>query len=221
MYFVSERLEYEFLLPEGEYEMRADGKGPNGFETERMTKSFEIARGQRELDLGSMDLKPTALSLLYGKRAPELAGIAEWKNSEPVTLAQLRGKVVVLDFWGFWCGPCLGAMPKLMEVYDAFTNKNVVIIAVHDNRISTVSQLDEKLRDIKERLWEGRDLPFPIAIDSGPGRGATHAAYDISRWPTTLVIDQDGKLVGELSPWGELSAKLKELLGEAGSDQRG
>jgi thiol-disulfide isomerase/thioredoxin len=135
-----------------------------------------------------------------------------------MTLAQLRGKVVVLDFWGFWCGPCLGAMPKLMEVHDAFKDKGVVIIAVHDNRIASVADLDERLVKIKERSWEGRDLPFATAIDGGPDRGATHAAYDIGSWPTTLVIDRDGTLLGEFSPWGELQAKLKELLGEVGGD---
>ena len=218
MYFVSERGDYEFLLPAGEYELRADGKGPNGFATERKTQSFEVKPGQRELDLGALDLKPTARSLLYGKPAPELAGIVDWKNSEPVTLAQLRGKIVVLDFWGYWCGPCLNAMPKLMEVHDAFADKGVVIIAVHDNRIASVAKLNGLLETIRERFWEGRALPFAVAIDGGPGRGQTHVAYDISGWPTTLLIDREGRLVGEFNPWGELQAKLEELLGEAGDD---
>ena len=177
-----------------------------------------MRRGRRALDLGSMVLKPTPLSLLYGKPAPELAGIVDWKNSEPMTLAQLRGKIVVLDFWGFWCGPCLSAMPKLMEVHDALKDKDVMIIAVHDNRIPSVAQLDERLKEAKARYWEGRDLPFAIAIDSGAGRGATHGAYDINGWPTTLVIDRDGNLLGEFGPWGALQAKLKELVGETGGE---
>lgn len=218
MYFVSERGEYEFLLPAGEYELRADGRGPNGFATERERRSFEVKQGQRALDLGALDLKPTPLSLLYGKPAPELAGIVEWKNSEPMTLAQLRGKIVVLDFWGYWCGPCLGAMPKLMEVHDEFEGRNVVIIAVHDNQVASVAKLDELLGTIRERFWEGRALPFAVAIDGGPGRGATHTAYDISGWPTTLVIDKEGQLVGQFNPWGGLQAKLKELVGETGGD---
>jgi thiol-disulfide isomerase/thioredoxin len=218
MYFVSERGEYEFLLPAGEYELRADGKGPNGFGTERERRPFAVKPEQRELDLGSLDLKPTPLSLHYGRSAPELAGIVDWKNSEPLTLAQLRGKVVVLDFWGYWCGPCLNAMPKLMEVHDEYKDKGVVIIAVHDNRIASVAKLDELLEKISERFWEGRTLSFAVAIDGGAGRGQTHTAYDISSWPTTLLIDREGRLVGEFNPWGELQAKLNELLGETGGE---
>ena len=218
MYFVSERGEYEFLLPAGQYELRADGKGPNGFATERKTWSFEVKQGQREQDLGALDLKPTPLSLHYGKSAPELAGIVAWKSSEPLTLAQLRGKVVVLDFWGYWCGPCLNAMPKLMETHDEYKDKGVVIIAVHDNQITSVAKLDELLEKISEQFWEGRALPFAVAIDGGAGRGQTHTAYDVSSWPTTLVIDKEGRLLGEFNPWGALQAKLKELVDETGGE---
>lgn len=221
MYFVSEWGEYEFLLPTGEYKINAYGTGLNGAGTKRLEKSFEVKAGQRQLDLGLMDLPATKLSMLFGKAAPELEGIADWDNGEPVTLAQLRGKVVVLEFWGYWCGPCLQTMPKLMEVYDTFKDKDVVIIAVHeDSRVSTVAELEKKLVGISEKFWGGRDLPFLIAIDSGAERGATHEAYHINKWPTTLVVDREGKLVGEFSPWWELQDKLPELLGEPASPPR-
>jgi len=50
-------------------------------------------------------------------------------NGGPLTLASLRGKVVLLDFWGEWCGPCVGSMPYLMKLYDKYRDKGLEIIA--------------------------------------------------------------------------------------------
>jgi hypothetical protein len=67
------------------------------------------------------------------------------------------------------------------------------IIAFHDSTAKDFGELDKHLPGLREKLWRGRDLPFPILLDS---TGKTVKAYDIHAFPTTLLIDPDGKLVG-------------------------
>jgi thiol-disulfide isomerase/thioredoxin len=143
-----------------------------------------------------------------GHPAPELRGIKDWKIGGPVSLAQLRGKLIILDFWGSWCGPCNGCMPELMKLYDRYKDKGLVIIAVHDDSVASIAEMDQKLVQIRKDMWNGRDLPFLVALDgggrtriSGTGeftRGLTNAAYHVILYPTTCLIGRDGNVLGEL-----------------------
>lgn len=214
MYFVSERGRYEFLLPSGRYELECVGEGPLGIETQRRRTSLDIEEGQRALDLGPVDLPSTRLAELFGKPAPALDNVATWRRKKPRSLGVLRGSVVVVVFWGSWSRPCLKTMPQLIELHDRYYDKGLVIIAVHDNSLASVQELEAKLIEARSLYWERRDLPFAVGIDSGPGRGATHEDYGIDQWPTTIVIDREGNVAGKLSPWGSLQKELPRLLGE-------
>ena len=115
-------------------------------------------------------------------------------------------------------------MPKLMGLYDEFHNKGVEFIAIHDDSLRSVEELRTQLNTLKLEHWNGRDLPFTALLDGGgptpipdsklTGRGATTAAYGIQAFPTTLVIDQQGRLAGQL-PLHEIDSgrrRLNELL---------
>ena len=220
-YVVSEQNNYEFYLPSGGYHLQFQGKGDDGRVTQRQSLEFTVKSGQRELDLGNVDLSPDPLSLLFGKPAPELVGIKEWKNSQPLTLPNLRGKIIVLDFWGYWCSPCLTAMPELMELHDRFGKQGCVIIAVHDSSLPSVQEVDKRLEKVRKERWNGRDLPFAIALESevpADRHGATHAAYAISAWPTTLLIDQNGVLVGRFNPVA-LQERIKQMLASPAAER--
>ena len=138
------------------------------------------------------------------KEAPELQQIKGWINSEPIKLADLRGKVVLLDFWGTWCGPCVGGMPDLMDLYDKYHDKGLVIIGIHDDSMNSVKELEKKIGELSKKNWNGRKIPFAIALDGGgycriegtgkAARGATTAAYGVQSWPTTVLIDKHGKI---------------------------
>lgn len=205
LYHHSSQGRLEFLLPSGEYDLRIGGwgKGIGGVQSggvplQEKRLSFSVKPGQRVLDLGAINLEQTDLGALVGEPAPELQGIRAWKNTKPLKLADLKGKVVVLEFWGYWCGMCVGdSMPWLFGLHDRYAKDGLVIIAVHDDsrKLRSLVELEEKLKAVRTRLWRGREVPFPVAMDAGGGRGSTHRAYHIERWPTTLLIDRQGRLV--------------------------
>ncbi len=81
------------------------------------------------------------------------------------------------------------------------------IFAIHEPSMKSFADLDEKLTKVKERFWQGDDLPFPVLLDS---TGETNKLYGIRAFPTGLLIDPEGKLVGEATP-ADLEAKLRPL----------
>ncbi|MGA2439902.1 MAG: TlpA disulfide reductase family protein [Tepidisphaeraceae bacterium] len=189
----------DFLVPPGEYNLRIDTHL-----CDLAWRYVHISPGQRKLNL-QIDLQPRLLYRMYGRPAPELREIKGWKNGGPLTLANLRGKLVLLDFWGYWCGPCVGSMPALMKLYDQFKDKGLVIIAVHDDSVDSIAEMDQKLTGVRQKLWQGRDLPFLVALDGGGQTrikysasltsGATTAAYGIVAFPTSVLIGRDGTVL--------------------------
>jgi thiol-disulfide isomerase/thioredoxin len=195
---------HEFMLPPGEYKVTAYAS-----ETDTARATITIAPGEKERTV-ELDMPPSRVAQLIGRPAPELAKINGWKNGGPVTLADLKGKVVLLDFWGHWCGPCVHGMPELMELYDEHKNHGFVVIAVHDDSVESIAEMDEKLAEIRKSIWKGRDLPFLVALDGGgptpirgtenTARGATTAAYGITGFPTQVLIGRDGRFAGYYRP---------------------
>lgn len=213
----SEQQRFQFYLPPGRY--RLDAYGTHTYHNK---VSIDVKPRQRELEL-DIDLPVDKLSTLFHKPAPELRQIKGWKNGEPTTLKHLRGKVVLLDFWGYWCSPCIRAMPGLMQLHDEYSEKGLVIIAVHDDTVVSIAEMDSKLAVIREKYWRGRHLPFLVALDGGgetpikgtdkSAPGATTAAYGITSFPTTVVIDREG-IVREFSLRGpESKRELEKILG--------
>jgi RNA polymerase sigma factor (sigma-70 family) len=214
--FSSESQEYRFVLPPGIYKLSAYGT-----DLDQVGTHIVVKKGMRDLEVPPLDLPPTKVTALLGSPAPELRGITDWKNGEPVRLADLRGKVVVLDFWGHWCGPCLRAMPALTALHDQFADRGLVVIAVHDKSVKSIAELDEKLARVRQQRWFGRDLPFLVAID---GDGATTAAFGIKTFPTSLLIDRDGNVAQRLDdgpsvPDGNVAA-ISKLLGVGAEGKR-
>jgi len=186
---------------------------------------FTVKSDVADLLLDPIRLAPTLLATMISKPAPELRGIAEWRG-EPLKLADVRGRVVILDFWGYWCGPCLASMPNLMKIYDAYPEKDVVIIAVHEARVTSIDQVNKQTETAKKNLWQGRDLPFRIALAGGgptaiegteaKANGQTIADYGINSFPTTLLINQQGNLVTRLnhSDLQDTKKRIDKLLGK-------
>lgn len=96
-----------------------------------------------------------------------------------VTLSDLRGQVVVLDFWATWCGPCEESMPYLQDLHDRYSSQGVVVLAINQ----------EESRSTVARYINDRGYTFTVLLDRN---GAVGRAYDVWGIPYTVVIDQSG-----------------------------
>lgn len=196
----SRKGEFHFYVPPGTYRLNVYSD-----ETHGMWKTVTVKPGQETLDVDPIDLPPRRLILLEGQPAPELQDVVAWKNGGPLKLSDLRGKVVLLEFWGHWCGPCVGGMPDVFALHDKYHDKGLVVIGIHVDMadgVDTAAKLDAKLVDIKKRLWKDRDLPFPVALVLMTEKGKCPLAreiYDIPGFPTGVLIDRRGRVVGPFS----------------------
>ena len=103
-------------------------------------------------------------------------------NNKKWTLSQLRGKIVLVNFWATWCPPCRTEMPNLDLIYTHFATEGLVILSITDENPFTVNS-----------LLQGKNYHPPVLIDSG---GAVHKQFHITGIPRTFVFDRDGKLTG-------------------------
>jgi thiol-disulfide isomerase/thioredoxin len=205
---------FHFFAPPGDYELMLYGADIHEIDVKVSVKS-----GQREVDLGAIDIPATRLALMLGKPVPELPDIECWKNSPGVKLADLKGKCVILDFWGYWCGPCVYQMPKLFKLHEKYHDQGLEIVGIHvdlgtDEKepVDTVDKLDLRLSKIRKDVWKGEDVPYPVAIvtgketsygtaiDAGNARSPIAALYGVQRYPTLILIDRQGKVVGRFHP---------------------
>ena len=145
-------------------------------------------------------------------QAPEIQGIEGWINSEPLTLEDLRGQVVLLDFWTYSCVNCIRTFPYLKEWHRKYSGYGLVIVGIHTPEFGF-----EKLRENVEAAAESYGLEYPIAQDNGY---RTWHAYSNNAWPAKYLIDRQGSLryhhFGEGS-YAETEEMIRELLSESGS----
>ncbi|HEV8000466.1 MAG TPA: M56 family metallopeptidase, partial [Planctomycetaceae bacterium] len=203
------RVDWDFRLPAGTYSV----VGRHSSSHAAIRLPITIAPGQRELDAAIKNIPASGLIALAGKPAPPLE--VEWRPGQETTLASLRGRVVVLDFWGTWCIPCMNELPGLMDVAERFKDRPVEWIAIHTPLPKGFTALDSTVADFSRRFWKKRDLTLKTVIDqplAGDDQsGKTQTRYGIAEWPTILVIDQAGRIVGPVKK-DELADTINALL---------
>jgi len=122
--------------------------------------------------------RPPALKGLEGKPAPDL-DLESWIG-DSVDLKAQRGKVVVIDFWATWCGPCMAAIPENVELVSKHKDDGLVFVGVHDAN----SGFDRAPQVVKEKK-----INYPVAKDKG---GKSTKNFNLQFWPTYVVIDREG-----------------------------
>jgi len=119
--------------------------------------------------------------------APEFVGISNWLNSEPLTIKELRGKVVLIDFWTYSCINCVRTLPYVTKWYDQYKDKGLVIIGVHAPEFA----FEKDTNNVKMAIAQYK-IKYPVAQDNNL---RTWSAYNNEYWPAEYLIDQTGKIV--------------------------
>jgi thiol-disulfide isomerase/thioredoxin len=139
--------------------------------------------------------------------APNFVGISNWFNTAPLNISDLRGKVVLVDFWTYGCYNCVNTLPHVTKLHAAFKDKGLVIVGVHTPEFPFERSAANVQAAIKRY-----GIEYPVAQDNA---SATWDAYHNQYWPAQYIIDQNGKIVfshdGE-GQYDEIERTIQKLL---------
>ncbi|KQY14125.1 cytochrome c biogenesis protein DipZ [Rhizobium sp. Root482] len=161
------------------------------------------------LDTGS----PFLSDLPMEGRAPSLTGAVEWLNSPSLTTEELRGKVVLIDFWTYSCINCIRTVPYVRAWAEKYKDQGLVIIGVHAPEFA----FEKKIDNVKKAVADFK-IGYPVAIDNDY---RIWRAFENSYWPAHYLIDAKGNIryhhFGE-GNYPQTEQAIQDLLREAGSE---
>jgi peroxiredoxin len=134
----------------------------------------------------------------------------EFKSTkgEQKKLSDFKGKVVLLDFWGTWCGPCVGEIPNLVKAYEKFKEKGFEIVS-----ISSDLMMQTKTEEEFKSFTQEKNMSWTHVLDDK--NKTIHTLYNIAHWPTLYLIDQNGTIIKNETVLreSELEKTLNEVFG--------
>ncbi|MFC2013870.1 TlpA family protein disulfide reductase [Chloroflexota bacterium] len=138
---------------------------------------------------------------MIGKQAPDFQLIN--LEGRTVSLSDLRGEPVLINFWAIWCSPCRGELLYIQQIYDEWSGKGLVILAI---------KIGESSSEVSE-FMKSYILSFPVILDTG---GKVAQKYNIRGIPTTLFIDRDGvirdKIIGAFQNKAQIEERLDKII---------
>ncbi len=171
-------------------------KGKDEKEEEMMGKPFSPVSSDSLPNLG---------------KAPEFSGITSWLNSEPLTILNLKGKVVLIDFWTYTCINCIRTLPFVTSWYEKYKDMGFVVVGVHTPEF----EFEKKTENVENAIKQYK-INYPVAQDNDY---KTWDAYNNHYWPAKYLIDKEGNLrkyhFGE-GEYEEMEMAIRELLAEGG-----
>ena len=157
--------------------------------------------------------KPFRSDLPVEGYAPSLDGAVEWLNSKPLTTEELRGKVVLVDFWTYSCINCIRTIPYTKAWAEKYADQGLVVIGVHAPEFA----FEKKIDNVKSAIGDFK-IGYPVAVDNDY---KIWRAFENSYWPAAYLIDAKGQIryhhFGE-GNYGTTEKAIQDLLREAGSE---
>ncbi|PKQ63267.1 hypothetical protein BZG01_16225 [Labilibaculum manganireducens] len=134
-------------------------------------------------------------------------------NGNNFTLSSIKGKCVILDFWGSWCGPCRASHPHLKEVYDKYESKGLTIVGICHEKSSDIAKCEESWKKAVKK----DDMPWIQVLNNYDKETIDLVKlYAIEGFPTKILLNKEGKIFSRIVGGNPeiLDKKMKELMGE-------
>ena len=130
--------------------------------------------------------------------APDFVGLGNWFNSAPLKLADLRGKVVLVNFWTYGCVNCVNTLPHVTGLYAKYRDRGLVVVGIHTPEFP----FERSASNVQAAL-KRHGITYPVAQDND---SQTWNAYRNRYWPAQYIVDQNGKIVFQHDGEGQYDA---------------
>lgn len=154
----------------------------------------------------------TAFFLYYSAEAaeltkiipvPDFVGIEKWINTEPLSKADLKGKVVLVDFWTYTCINCIRTVPHLIDWHNKYKDQGLVIVGIESPEFSFEGEIQNVQRAVSKLK-----IPYPVAVDS---HMKTWDAFGNNVWPAHFLVDMHGTIRGVFLGEGDYERQEKMI----------
>lgn len=197
-YLTRGRRELEAL--QKELEPKVNGKALTDADRRRIEKTIAREKTLGDEAIARLD---EMFNLTVGKLAPEIDGVGI--NGDPLKLSDYRGKVVVLVFWGSWCGPCMAEVPNERELVERLKGRPFALLGVDC----------EANKEMAIKVMEREQMTWPNWFDGPAGEGPIGDRYHIRSYPTSFVLDSNGVIRNKDLRGKVLEEAVDRLLQEA------
>jgi thiol-disulfide isomerase/thioredoxin len=154
-------------------------------ETTNFIPAIQVAQeGDNETTIPTIKKAQFSIDKSQFKKAPEFEKVTGYINTEPISLADFKGKIVLVDFWTYSCINCIRTIPYLVDWNEKYSDKGLVIVGVHAPEF----EFEKNIDNVKEAVKD-YNIEYPVIQDNNYG---TWNAYGNQYWPRDYIVDNEG-----------------------------